>query len=171
MAEAGYAGGFKASVFAQASDVDNLSIVKDYWKKNLNVDLEFDIKEASVYMAVNMVAAHKELATFSGYFFATAAGFHLYGTGSPTNVDDPKMVDMIQRYSDAWNDSAKQLGILRENSTYIVDQAWYIWWPVPNMFIFWQPWVKNFYGSVLPPQREFSNIWIDQDLKKTLSKN
>ncbi len=172
MAAAGYPNGFKATVLTQASDVDNLAIVQDYWKKNLNVELTLDIREAAAFGTALGQRAHKEMATNAYSSLATVGTFYLWRTDrNPDALNDPKASDMVKRYGELWADPAKQFAMIKESSPYLVDQAWYIFWPVPNLYIFWQPWVKNFYGSAINPDREFAHVWIDQNLKKTMSKN
>ena len=60
----------------------------------------------------------------------------------------------------------------RELTREILDQAPYVWLPIPYVYTAWWPWVKNYGGELragaVRPGPIYARLWIDQDLKKRL---
>ena len=59
---------------------------------------------------------------------------------------------------------------LKKLNEYALDQVPYVWLPSDNIFTYWWPWVKNYYGEVrvgaLRPGPIYARLWLDQKLKK-----
>ena len=54
----------------------------------------------------------------------------------------------------------------------IIDQAPYVWMPIPYVYTAWWPWVKNYGGELrvgaVRPGPIYARIWLDQDMKKKM---
>ncbi len=56
---------------------------------------------------------------------------------------------------------------------FILEQAYYIPRPTPYTYVFWWPWLDNYYGQANTNTLPFGFakfLWVDQDLKDTLEK-
>ena len=171
MTEAGFASGFTATVVCRQTDIDALMIVRDYWKKNLNVELKFDIKDSSTFLSFQ--GKHEQMMIMDNFQLDSVESFYPYKTVGAFNfstVNDTKANEMITLFSNNWRDRNKQLEILADYTPYIIDQAWYPYWPVQNNVNLWHPWVKNFYGCSVYPEYEYYYVWIDQDMKAQMKK-
>lgn len=186
LAAEGYPNGFKTVVITTPDKVDFLSILKDYWAKNLNVDVAIDVKESTVYQ--NTIDNHQTQAMFyyalGGPMGTNPARFVFYGPGNPNlpftvsnrwELSDPILDDYIQQVTAGYGkDLVKQNTLLKEIEPYIAWKAPWIAAPGPNTYNLWQPWLKNFYGFESVGFRDHHGFarmaWIDQDLKKEMGR-
>jgi peptide/nickel transport system substrate-binding protein len=69
-------------------------------------------------------------------------------------------------------DEAKRQASVRDLTREILDQAPYIWLPVPYRYTAWWPWVRNYGGELRAgaarPGPIYARIWIDQAMKKSM---
>lgn len=86
-------------------------------------------------------------------------------------MDDSKF-DARVAEANGERDEKKRQQILRELTSYVLDQAPAIWMPAPYRYTAWWPWVKNYGGEMFVGAGRFApihaRIWIDQDLKKKM---
>ena len=176
LAEAGYPDGFQTEVVCTSGYADLLSIIKAYWA-DVGVDLEIDVRESGAY---NALMARK---TFSEMLISYAIhmapeGFYETMVGNFYNrsmVDDERC---MEAYTQMWlwenyQDDAKQAQIMKEIVPYILDQAWWLQFPLPNSYAMWWPWLKHYNGEInlsyaLGTEREVMFVWLDQELRKSM---
>ncbi len=63
MVAAGYPNGFKFEVIMNNTStacIDEMTIAKDYWQKNLNVEVNMALREPGAYQAITLGKTHKE---------------------------------------------------------------------------------------------------------------
>ncbi|MBI2980048.1 MAG: ABC transporter substrate-binding protein, partial [Chloroflexi bacterium] len=69
-------------------------------------------------------------------------------------------------------DDGKAFPIIGEVTPHILEQAWYLQFPMPYVYTLWWPWVKNFHGEWAIGATDsygFTKfIWIDKALKKSM---
>ena len=73
-----------------------------------------------------------------------------FGKGQVYNapmMDDPKL-DALVAEANGERDEKKRQQILRELTSYVLDQAPAIWMPAPYRYTAWWPWVKNYGGEM-----------------------
>lgn len=177
---AGYPNGFKTVIVTPPAQVDFLSILVADWAK-INVTASIDVKEPLVYSST--IDAHNTQAMFyyaPGWISTGAAKFVFLGPGDPklpftvsnrTEVSDAALGNLLAQSNAVYGELDKQSPILQQIEAWAMWDAPYILTPAPNIYRFWQPWVKNYYGAffvskggTLAPLYS----WIDQDLKKTM---
>jgi ABC-type transport system substrate-binding protein len=180
--EAGYANGFKTKVVAQsvAERIDELSIFKQMWAK-VGVEVEIDAKESTVYTGIANARSHEDMIyrsmfqTFSIQLFLS--GLRGTSTFNSSYVNDPAgSVPYIEdRYNTLQNNvfvnNPAAYKAYRELKPFVLEQAYYIPRPTPNTYVFWWPWLKNYYGQGNPNTTMFARFfWIDQELKRQMGK-
>ncbi|MDO8687944.1 MAG: ABC transporter substrate-binding protein [Dehalococcoidales bacterium] len=176
LTEAGYPNGFKTEVVVNAAapvDIDRLTMVKEYWRKNLNVELFLDIKDYSVFMSIY------QKKTMPQMLFLGRAGMprsmYLCRKGNMYNwamIDDPKVEQYYNDITAAYFDPPTVDKLMKAMNLYVLGQAYYYFPPSPNSYLFWMPWVKGYSGetSMGPYQSgiHYKYVWIDQALKKSM---
>ncbi|MBI4188102.1 MAG: ABC transporter substrate-binding protein [Chloroflexi bacterium] len=174
LAEAGYPSGFKISVLTKAVDVDELSIIKEYWAK-IGVDMTLDVRETGVWTSITNGMTQKE-AVGGTRSVATVYDFGKTLAGSAENqalINDPYSEQLyLDTREDYITNESKLNPKMKEYFLNMLEQAWYIAMPGPNGYNFWQPWIKNYHGEVdIGPTSRMvwvTYIWIDQALKKSM---
>ncbi|MFC1864329.1 ABC transporter substrate-binding protein [Chloroflexota bacterium] len=176
LAEAGYPDGFKTSVIAEPPRVEYLSVIKDYWD-DISVDMTIDVKEYGVWRSIgvskaydNMYARHIGNKLTNNYFkmmYWVQAHVHNY-----SQLDDPKLEDAYIKFQEMYYDWDGKIKLTKELIPYILENAWFIPFPVGARYTMWQPWVKRFYGEwsigYLSYYTWTPYIWYDLDLKNEL---
>lgn len=175
LAEAGYPNGFKTSIVCKQSDVEMLSVAKAYWA-DIDVTLEFDVREAAVHRSINSQRTFPELITdstdYGGCYkiFSHLSGGRLNNSG----VDDEQL---MENYYQVWTwdnfgDVAERNKLARAMNLRILELYADVTFPRPYAYCFWQPWVKNYGGewSVGTHNRWLwcNFVWIDQELKESM---
>jgi peptide/nickel transport system substrate-binding protein len=183
LSEAGYPKGFKASVVcsSQASAVDAMSVVKEMWSK-VGVDLEIQIKEQVVYQSISSARSFTDLyfgMTLGSGVYANMVSFR--GTSmfnrsywdEPTGKDPQVETAYAEIQKNLFTNDAKTRQIYRELMPYILEQAPVIPLPNPYLYLFWQPWVKNYHGENMV---DYSMggvwttwVWLDQNMKESMT--
>jgi len=177
LAEAGYPNGFKAKVICwnTATQVDLFSLLKSMWAK-VGVDLTIDAKEYGVWSSIVVSRAYDDML----YSYPAGSGtyyrMNAYWGPSQMNisyVNDPKIDEARAKMERLFFDEDKMEQFHRELMPYVLGQAYAISPPWPYLYVFWQPWVKNFYGVIsvgyLNGQSYVKWIWLDQDLKEKMT--
>jgi len=173
LGEAGYPNGFKTSVLCQATDVDLLSIVKDYWAQ-IGVQLELDVRELGAYTSAGRYKKYEQMhmggltSTLPdfGFTFMQRENYLNYSM-----IDDPVIEkaykDIVPTYFKA---PAKGRQLFKEMIPHLLSQCYWIQLPAQNSYHLWQPWVKEYAGEIAvgyaSSYADFAKyVWIDQDLK------
>ncbi len=174
LAEAGYPDGFQTEIVCTSGYVDRLSILKDYWAK-IGVDLKIDVKDYPVYVSIGARKTHKQM-----YLNDRVAGNlpfkFMYTRPNYFNhsmVDDPKLKEVYEAVNEAYFNWDEKCRLVRESTPYMLDQAYFMFFPVGYTYTFWQPWVKGYDGEVMIGYYDMNQyvtyIWIDQDLKEEMT--
>jgi len=174
MADAGYPDGFKAEIVCTSGWVDGVSLVADYWSE-LGVELELNVVEYGVYYTVMRGKTHKHMYAMSkgcGDPFAVLNVIGLPGQyWNPAMFDDPYFTETFEKAEQESNPvEAKKL--LKHLNAYIIEKAPYVNMPIPYVYSFSYPWVKNWYGEISTSTRSpgaiHATIWLDEKLKKEM---
>ena len=178
LAEAGYPDGFSTkmqiSVTGGTLMADMASVCVANWA-DIGVDVELEPLEYANYVSVMTSKTHAPmymLSTGNGNPFSVLRKTYLPAqTWNPSMFDDAHLTDGWTAAM-AETDIDKQNEILTELNVYIIDQCPDVKMPVPYIYRYAWPWVKNYYGehcagSVYPGSIH-ATIWIDQALKKEM---
>ncbi len=180
--DAGYPNGFKTSVVTvnTAERIDELSIFKGMWAK-VGIDLTIDPKESGVYTSIANARSHENMIyrspfqTFSIQLFLS--GLRGSSTFNGSYVDDPIGSDSFieERYNrlqqNIFVDNPAAYKAYRELKPYVLENVFYIPRPTPYTYVFWWPWLNNYYGQGTPTMMPFGLakfFWIDQALKQQM---
>ncbi len=175
LAEAGYPKGFKTTILITPDEVDVLSIIKDSWSK-IGVDLLLEVKESSVHRSIRLVRSHQEMITGDTKPASQARRTTEMPTGwtNASMVNDPWIVEQTARKFAFENmgNTALRNQLDKEYALYVLDKAYWIQLPAPNISNVWQPWVKNYRGENmigLPKSWVWLYYtWLDQTLKNEM---
>ena len=177
LAEAGYANGFsfKMQVCTCTPDQMELMPLVAAFLEGVGVKMEIVPMEYGAHLSA--MTSHTNAAgylTFGPDTNPTTSLRVNFGKGQVYNapmMDDPKL-DARVAEANGERDEKKRQQILRELTTYVLDQAPAIWMPAPYRYTAWWPWVKNYGGEMFVGGGRFApihaRIWIDQDLKKKM---
>jgi len=172
LAEAGYPDGFKTEVVCHSTQVDLLSLIKAYWE-DVGVDLQISVKELGAYIGIGL---NKKYDIYVGGL-APSMPYRFTRLRPPpyeynySVVDDPHINEVYQEITESYLDLPKRANLMRDISKYIIDQAYVLQPPTPNLYNFWQPWIKSYHGEIevgyLGSIYNFPKyVWIDQDLRE-----
>jgi ABC-type transport system substrate-binding protein len=91
------------------------------------------------------------------------------GAINVAHYSDPKL-DALVTEAFATIDPATRLPILEELFLMSVASAAYIPWGMPVGYIYWWPWVTNFYGekNTGTGHMQVDTLWIDAAMKKEM---
>ena len=177
LAEAGYPNGFtfKTQVCSCSPDnMDLLPLVAGYLEQ-IGVKIEIQPMEYGAFLSAMTTATHA-----AGYFMTnghTNPTRTLHKSFTPGQLWGPSMwstpeftAKMDRAY--ATRDITQQQQLIREMTREILEQAPYVWLPVPYLYTAWWPWVKNYDGELrvgaVKPGPIYARMWIDQDMKKKM---
>ena len=177
LAEAGYPKGFSFKVQVCSCNPDHmelLPLVAAYLEK-VGVKIEIQPMEYGAFLSA---MTSKTLAP--GYFMNNGhtnptttirKSFSTGQTWNPSMWSDAKLdarIDEMYRT----RDEEKRIGLTRDLTREMLDQAPYIWLPTPYIYTAWWPWVKNYGGELragaVRPGPIYARIWVDQELKKKM---
>ncbi len=179
LAEAGYPDGFETSIVVDASEprhIDLLQIIAEDWGK-VGVNLEIRVKSAGVFNRMNRANTHEQ--GIFGNIYATApikfTGARVGSRNNHSMLDWPLVEEVYLKQAAAYFEPAEQGRIHKEATPKFWDQVPFFVLPIPQMYNVWQPWLKGYNGEVKPMRkREWEAIsyyiWIDQELKKTMTR-
>lgn len=177
LAEAGYANGFSFKMQVCTCNPDQMELMPlvAAYLEGVGVKMEIVPMEYGAHLS-----AMTSRTNAAGYLTGipdvnpTTSLRINFGKGqvyNAPNMDDPKL-DARVAEANAERDEKKRQQMLREMTTYVLDQAPAIWMPAPYRYTAWWPWVKNYGGEMFVGAGRFApihaRIWIDQDLKKKM---
>jgi ABC-type transport system substrate-binding protein len=180
MDQAGYSEGFDCSIICWNTPtmIDILSIYQEMLA-DINIDMELDIHDYADYN--NRTRARNHTAYEIMYSGPSGNGTYMKminfrGPSSynpsyiDTNYDVPEIEDAyaeILQY--AGTNEAAMMAINKALMPWLLEQAYCIPSVVPEYYVFWWPWVKNYYGCYAVGYYNYYGtakyIWLDQDLK------
>ena len=193
LAEAGYPDGFSTQIFTTANDVDVLSIIKAYWA-DIGVELQIDVRDPSaitpIYRTYEQMVMNVRTQATQIYRLSAEEGKDARGN---SNISSPIATQLKVKVNHVYfNPGEKEVvltgplsevlpsvpeaqGMQKNWPTYANEQAWFIVLPEPYLYIFWQPWVKGFYGTYslgiyAPKIGNARYLWIDQELKESMGR-
>jgi len=176
LAEAGYPDGFKMKVICGTSEqADFLSIIKEYFK-DVNVDLEINFLENTVYRSVLRGRTYEQAILCT----CPTAGFpwKMHSTRL-TSLDDKAFYSnpvtdaaFAEENQYVGTDDAKWQSIVKSATPFILEECVGIWLPVPYGYRMWWPWLQNYHGEgTLGYDNQMAiswYVWIDQSMKKSM---
>jgi peptide/nickel transport system substrate-binding protein len=175
LSAAGYPNGFKLNVITQQVYVDQAQLIKAYWEK-VGIIAEIDVKEAGAHWSMEMSHTFPMM-SMGGWgnsqpwlsFDTAYKKDHIWNT---SRVDDPSV-------EKTWADIKNTLDVTERNTKwkqlnlYLIDQMYYLNFPAPATYTFWQPWLKGYNGE-FEVGRLFDYVggltytWLDLNTKKTM---
>lgn len=177
LAEAGYANGFSFKMQVCTCNPDQMELMPLVAAYLEGVGVKMEIVPMEYGAHLSAMTSHTNAA---GYLTGipdvnpTTSLRINFGKGQVYNapmMDDAKF-DARVAEANGERDEKKRQQILRELTTYVLDQAPAIWMPAPYRYTAWWPWVKNYGGEMFVGAGRFApihaRIWIDQDLKKKM---
>jgi len=177
LTEAGYPKGFKSEmVISSPGMVDAASMLVDYWKKHLGIEVELKPYDYTTYITIQYKKSHKALFYMSkgnGDPYAVLSAICRPGsTWNPAIWDDKYYVDTYVK-SRSTSNIAEAKKTLKGLNVYVVDQCPYIILPVSYVYAYAWPWIKNWYGelntNVRTPGQIHARIWLDRDLRAKMT--
>ena len=169
MAEAGYPDGFEFTIYSDKSEF--LMIIKEYLK---DIDIDMKIRYAIELAGMD---TSDEQAFYGDANLLKPQDMASVIEGSPFNysrINDPRIQQAymsVSRYTGI-NDS-EVARILKEIGPYILEQAVPVFFPTPQSFVMWWPWLQNYYGAVGGGGNDnideyLMYFWIDTDMKTAM---
>ena len=172
--EAGYPTGFKTSIILTSTEVDFVSIYKDYLSR-VGIDMALDIKESAAKTTIQVAKSHTAMIT------GDTAPVAIFSNGQPFSgtahnnrsmVNDPYINDTLVKVRlAALTDMHQAMVMYREMTKYVVDQAYAIPAVIGSFHTLWWPWLKNYSGELTVGYDDPiwpSFIWYDETLKKSM---
>lgn len=89
-------------------------------------------------------------------------------TWNPSQYSDPEFDEKV-RVLHLTRDENERIKMLRGLTREVLEQAPYVWLPIPYVHTAWWPWVKNYGGELragaVRPWPIYARLWIDEELK------
>lgn len=173
LAEAGYPDGFKLSINFVSSDefLQVATILQQFWKENLNVDLEIKATDSATNTEVMLNGTFETMIltqggtgdplTFSGYFYASEKAHSNYNPGCYSN---PQADELIAQAAAASNQE-ERAEIFKELHELVVPEYVSMYyatsnlsWGVNKNIMGIDAWETTFWVT-----DTFGNIWLQQE--------
>jgi len=177
LAQAGHPNGFEFKMQIATNvpeSVEVAQLVAAYLAR-IGVKMTIETLEYGAYMSIMTTSKHGP-----GYWHQvglsnpTMSLDKLFSSDSAWNtprLKDPKIDQALEQIM-AERDEAKRIPLVKALNQYAMEQAPFIFLPVPNSFVVWWPWVKNYEGEqAVGAQRNapiWARVWIDEALKKQM---
>ena len=92
-------------------------------------------------------------------------------TWNPSQYSDPEFDEKV-RVLHLARDENERIKMLRALTREVLEQAPYVWLPIPYVHTAWWPWVKNYGGELragaVRPWPIYARLWIDEELKEQM---
>ena len=92
-------------------------------------------------------------------------------TWNPSQYSDPELDEKV-RVLHLARDENERIKMLRALTREVLEQAPYVWLPIPYVHTAWWPWVKNYGGELragaVRPWPIYARLWIDEELKEQM---
>ena len=177
LAEAGYPKGFtfKTQVCSCSPDnMDLLPLVAGYLEM-IGVKIEVQPMEYGAFLSAMTTQTNT-----AGYFMSNGhtnptttirKNFVPGQVWNPSQWNDPAFSARVAEMYRTPDEATRQT-MLKAMTIEMLDNAPYLWLPVPYVYSAWWPWVKNYDGELrvgaVKPGPIYARIWIDQEMKKKM---
>ncbi len=174
LAEAGYPNGFKTKITCTQSQVDFLSIIREYLLV-VGVDMQLDVVEAGAHFSMLKGRTFPEMIMADTYPY----GYFNMHNCRPESMSNPGFwgspetraaYDEVLKY--IGKDDAKVRQAVKTVVPHILENAWGIWVPTPLEYWMWWPWVQNYHGETnfghIGTHEYRIYIWLDEAMKKAM---
>ncbi len=173
--EAGYPAGFTTQINCSQTDVDYLSMVREYLLA-VGIDMQIKQLEASIFRSVGRGRTHEEMITMNVVDYIFPFRLLMVRQESFDNRSFFEHPFTRQAYESInkiiGKDDTEANRMIKEVGVFSLQQAWGIWMPARYTYTMWWPWMKNYHGeSTLgyDGQNLFAYyIWVDEALKKSM---
>jgi peptide/nickel transport system substrate-binding protein len=174
LAEAGYPDGFKTVVQATSTDVDFLSLIREYFL-NVGVDMEIEVLERGALSGISNPRTHKAML----YSVAKVSLPFFFWTERIEDLHNKAMIE-IPAAREAYNEMNQVLGeddaavvqIMRNTIPAILEEVPYVILPLEHCYTMWWPWVQNYRGEqdigYCAQAKQWTFTWVDMALKKSM---
>ncbi len=189
LAEAGYPNGFKATVVVSSgastgggAATDEVAIFKDMWAK-VGINLVLDVKEVTLYNTIVSTRNYDDMLyrSMTGGFPTMFYFSPIRGTSvnNPSYINEPIGADPVIEATFQAMEKVNMINmpeffrLFKELRPHLVAQAYQVVRPLPYIYNFWWPWLKNYYGQATSASG-VANVqfiryhWIDQAMKKSM---
>ena len=177
IAEAGYPDGFtfRAQVSANNPMRMELAPLLASYLDRIGVTMEIEVVEYAAYLSMMTTRTHGPgYMMGSGHVNPTTTLRKNFVTGqtwNPSMWSDPQLDRRIHEMFLTRDDGERQ-EIIKQITKEMLDEAPYIWLPVPYIYTAWWPWVKNYGGELragaVRPGPIYARLWIDQEMKREM---
>jgi peptide/nickel transport system substrate-binding protein len=177
LAEAGYPNGFAFKVMVCSCSPDHMDLLPMVAAYLEQVGIKMEIQPLDYGAFLGAMTTRTMTPGYfmnSGYVDPLNTLAKNFTTGQQWNASgwsDPAF-DARMKVVFAEPDEAKRQASVRDLTREILDQAPYIWLPVPYRYTAWWPWVRNYGGELRAgaarPGPIYARIWIDQAMKKSM---
>ncbi len=177
LAEAGYPKGFtfKTQVCSCSPDnMDLLPLVAGYLEM-IGVKIEVQPMEYGAFLSAMTTQTNT-----AGYLMSNGhtnptttirKNFVPGQVWNPSQWNDPAFSARVAEMYRTPDEATRQT-MLKAMTIEMLDNAPYLWLPVPYVYSAWWPWVKNYDGELrvgaVKPGPIYARIWIDQEMKKKM---
>jgi len=174
MADAGQSSGFQCQIIVSSASQtyqDLLALIKSMWA-DIKVNLTITPLETAVWTAQINARSFKNMA----YWYDGNSAPYKMNNWRPLNPQNagnivaPDLVEVYNQLNVLYPfDEAGAMALIKEQTPYILEQCWNITPPLPLVFWFCQPWLKNYNGEVTLGYYQTENTtayrWIDAKLR------
>ncbi len=172
LADAGYPNGFELEITVPTAElemIDLAEMLSGLWAEDLKVNLKLNIVDHNAYMTMRQERTYGNIIMWEGYPIKSSSVIDYYRTGAYNNYSmySNTKFDEIANKAEVMTDQAKLTAMLEELFVTALDDVPIIPLAMASQYVYWWPWVKNYYGernaTIIQPPVE--TLWIDQALK------
>lgn len=177
LAEAGYPDGFtfRMQVSANNSMRMELAPLLASYLDRIGVTIEIEVMEYAAYLSMMTTRTHGPgYLMGSGHVNPTTTLRKNFVTGqtwNPSMWSDPQLDRRIHEMF-LTRDEVERQEIVKQITKEMLDEAPYLWLPVPYLYTAWWPWVKNYGGELragaVRPGPIYARLWVDQEMKREM---
>ena len=178
LVDAGYPDGFKLEIAfspaATAGTHGEIATMMASYFADIGVELELKSLEATALSTLRMSRTGYDLFSTNsssnnpyGVFGSLASAEESNAWNTP-NYDNPGFAALHEQ-AGVTVDAAERNAIIKEMALMLMDDVAYLPIGASGRFVYWWPWVKNYYGEAMSGGTStgpyMAHLWIDQSLK------
>ena len=175
LAAAGYTTGFEVEAIMPVAEFDEqAAILAGYWE-TIGIHVKYKVLEyATLYSLRSRRDYNKMLLGRMGVSdpIRVCSTWKSDSVGNLAFANDPVYDQMVGKLLSTVDKPSINAAV-KECTEYLLRQVWEIRFPHGYSYNYYQPWLKNYHGEVQLGLYDFGGIfarvWIDQDLKKSIS--